>query len=76
MCHGNLTRLRIAATPDKRNIRNGVVRAAEWPLIHQAGIKRVVYQNGYRDTSGVDFLVKAGVEVDYIPLVEAITDEK
>jgi len=24
-------------------------------LIHQSGIKRVVYQNGYRDTSGVDF---------------------
>jgi dCMP deaminase len=35
-------------------------------LIHQSGIKRVVYQNGYRDTSGVDFLVKAGVVVDQI----------
>ncbi|HMI08388.1 MAG TPA: dCMP deaminase family protein [Flavobacterium sp.] len=35
-------------------------------LIHQSGIKRVVYQNGYRDTSGVDFLVKAGVTVDQI----------
>ncbi len=45
-------------------------------LIHQAGIKRVVYRNGYRDTSGVDFLLKAGVEVDYIPLEEAFTDEK
>ena len=32
-------------------------------LIHQAGIKRVVYQNGYRDTSGIEFLSKAGVEV-------------
>lgn len=32
-------------------------------LIHQSGIKRVVYQNGYRDTSGLDFLQKAGVEV-------------
>jgi dCMP deaminase len=32
-------------------------------LIHQSGIKRVVYQNGYRDTSGLDFLEKAGVEV-------------
>ena len=32
-------------------------------LIHQSGIKRVVYQNGYRDTSGLDFLKKAGVEV-------------
>ncbi len=35
-------------------------------LIHQAGIKRVVYQIGYRDTEGVDFLLKAGVEVDQI----------
>ena len=35
-------------------------------LIHQSGIKRVVYQNGYRDTSGIDFLVKAGVIVDQI----------
>lgn len=32
-------------------------------LIHQSGIKRVVYQNGYRDTSGIDFLVKAGIAV-------------
>ena len=32
-------------------------------LIHQSGIKRVVYQKGYRDTSGIDFLTKAGVEV-------------
>jgi dCMP deaminase len=45
-------------------------------LIHQAGITRVVYQNGYRDTSGVDFLIKAGVEVEYIPLEEPITNEK
>lgn len=35
-------------------------------LIHQSGIKRVVYQNGYRDTSGVDFLMKAGIEVSQI----------
>jgi dCMP deaminase len=35
-------------------------------LIHQSGIKRVVYQTGYRDTSGVDFLKKAGVMVDQI----------
>jgi dCMP deaminase len=32
-------------------------------LIHQSGIKRVVYQNGYKDTSGIDFLIKAGIEV-------------
>ncbi len=35
-------------------------------LIHQSGIKRVVYQNGYRDTSGIDFLAKAGVLVEHI----------
>jgi len=35
-------------------------------LIHQSGIKRVVYQKGYRDTSGIDFLIKAGVVVDQI----------
>ncbi len=35
-------------------------------LIHQSGITRVVYQNGYRDTSGVDFLKKAGVIVEQI----------
>ena len=39
-------------------------------LIHQSGIKRVVYQNGYRDTSGIDFLVKAGVEVMQIDDLE------
>ena len=39
-------------------------------LIHQSGIKRVVYQNGYRDTSGVDFLIKAGVEVSQIDDLE------
>ena len=35
-------------------------------LIHQSGIKRVVYQTGYKDTSGIDFLVKAGVIVEQI----------
>jgi dCMP deaminase len=35
-------------------------------LIHQSGIKRVVYQLGYRDTSGIDFLAKAGVLVEQI----------
>lgn len=35
-------------------------------LIHQSGIKRVVYQKGYRDTSGIDFLEKAGVTVHQI----------
>jgi dCMP deaminase len=35
-------------------------------LIHQSGIKRVVYQTEYRDVSGVDFLKKAGVIVEQI----------
>ena len=39
-------------------------------LIHQSGIKRVVYQTGYKDESGVDFLTKAGVEVECIPVLE------
>jgi len=39
-------------------------------LIHQSGIKRVVYQNAYKDTSGLDFLIKAGVEVDQIEHLE------
>jgi dCMP deaminase len=32
-------------------------------LIHQSGIKRVVFCNEYKDTSGLDFLRNAGVEV-------------
>lgn len=35
-------------------------------LVHQAGIKRVVYLNEYKDTTGVDFLKSAGVEVNHI----------
>ncbi len=39
-------------------------------LIHQAGIKRVVYARSYRDTSGLEFLEKAGVELTYLPIDE------
>lgn len=39
-------------------------------LIHQAGITRVVYQMNYRDTSGVEFLEKAGVVVEQIEQLE------
>lgn len=35
-------------------------------LIHQSGIKRVVYANKYKDTSGLEFLEKAGVELTYL----------
>lgn len=36
-------------------------------LIHQSGIVRVVYTKAYKDTSGVDFLKKAGVTVTHLP---------
>ena len=39
-------------------------------LIHQAGIKRVVYARAYRDVSGIDFLKKAGVIVNHLPYDE------
>ena len=32
-------------------------------LIHQAGIKRLVYIHGYKDDSGLKFLEKAGIEI-------------
>lgn len=32
-------------------------------LMYQGGITRVVYETDYRDTSGIDFLRKCGVEV-------------
>jgi len=35
-------------------------------LIHQAGIVRMVYFEKYKDTSGVDFLRRAGVEITHI----------
>jgi len=41
-------------------------------LIHQSGITRVVYQNAYKDTSGVDFLEKAGVAVECVPELDLI----
>ncbi|MGO1586106.1 deoxycytidylate deaminase [Mesonia sp.] len=35
-------------------------------LIHQSGIKRVVYQQDYKDNAGLVFLKKAGVIIDHI----------
>lgn len=35
-------------------------------LIHQSGITRLVYQIDYKDNSGIDFLEKAGVEIEQI----------
>jgi dCMP deaminase len=36
-------------------------------LIHQAGIERVVYATAYKDTSGLNFLKKAGIELFHLP---------
>ena len=35
-------------------------------LIHQSGITRLVYNIDYKDNSGLDFLEKAGVEIEQI----------
>ena len=37
-------------------------------LIHQSGIVRLVYSKKYKDSSGLEFLEKAGVEVTYLPI--------
>lgn len=39
-------------------------------LIHQSGIKRLVYQIDYKDNSGLQFLEKAGVELEQITELE------
>ena len=39
-------------------------------LIIQAGIRRVVYSEHYRSTDGIELLQKAGIEVEYIELVD------
>lgn len=39
-------------------------------LIHQSGIKRVVYQKAYKDDSGLQFLERAGVETMHLPILE------
>ena len=35
-------------------------------LIHQSGIIRVVYASAYKDTSGIDFLEKAGIQLTHL----------
>ena len=39
-------------------------------LIHQSGIRRVVYQQAYKDDSGLRFLERAGVKTMHIPILE------
>lgn len=41
-------------------------------LIHQSGIKRVVYQTWYKDPAGLDFLEKAGVELVHMPSIVTV----
>ncbi len=44
-------------------------------LIIQAGIKRVVFKDLYRNTEGLDLLRRAGVEVVHIPDLGDITQQ-
>jgi len=37
-------------------------------LIFQSGISRVVYSKKYKDQTGIDFLVKSGINVDFIEI--------
>lgn len=39
-------------------------------LVLQAGIKRVIYKKKYKDSSGIDFLAAAGIEVAQIEDLE------
>jgi dCMP deaminase len=39
-------------------------------LIHQSGIKRVVYAEVYKDVMGLEFLKKANVEILHLPINE------
>lgn len=41
-------------------------------LIHQSGITRVVYQEAYKDGSGLEFLERAGVSLTHLPLIEHV----
>lgn len=39
-------------------------------LIHQSGIRRMVYCTEYKDDSGIEFLKMANVEILYLPIDE------
>lgn len=41
-------------------------------LVLQSGIKRLVYQEAYKDTSGIDFLLSAGLEVQQIQNIDDV----
>jgi dCMP deaminase len=36
----------------------------------QSGIKRVVFQRGYKDAEGIDFLRQAGIDIEQIENIE------
>jgi len=58
---------KVARSPN--NARNSTLYLTHSPckecskLILQAGIKRLVYANAYKDPSGIDFLNEAGLEL-------------
>ena len=39
-------------------------------LVIQSGIKRVVFQHGYKDPEGINFLEEAGIEIEQIENIE------
>ncbi len=39
-------------------------------LVIQSGIKRVVFQHGYKDPEGINFLEQAGIEIEQIENIE------
>jgi len=41
-------------------------------LVLQSGIKRLVFQEAYKDTSGIDFLKSAGLEVEQIQNIDDV----
>jgi dCMP deaminase len=41
-------------------------------LVLQSGIKRLVYQAAYKDTSGIDFLLSAGLDVEQIENIDNV----
>ena len=41
-------------------------------LVLQSGIKRLVYQEAYKDTSGIDFLKSAGLNVEQIQNIDDV----
>jgi dCMP deaminase len=41
-------------------------------LVLQSGIKRLVYQEAYKDTSGIDFLKSAGLHVEQIQNIDDV----